>query len=460
LGCSFLERHHIILSIKGTTDLKKTSESFLILQQIRQRAELKKTLKENASSKDAENSSYTALKSRLLKLSYLGRITDQSIPEQKNRELYIDIPEVFSLYKNPESVLIIVDQIASLKNVKQINKIMINHINCIEHDLAAETILAAAVTALYSYKTKTGGKFIIEGILPKDEKMKKLLRSIGVVKETANPKYHLKKEDRLRLFKRHSDILEIPTIFGKDKKTRATEDFIDHLNECVLFISAQLDGEEVGKLDYYVGEVLGNAEEHSGTNIWTIVGYLDATDESNLVSEIAIYCVGKTIFETFEEKRDVSIVFDKMNDYIQLHNSNFTDEQLAMVYALQQNVSSKKDEVIDRGQGTKYLIDLFHHLTDECNRINLKRIGEKKALKPSMLILSGSSMLKFDGKYKPSLNEDDKMIYAFNKENNLGVAPDKKYVPSFEGVCFPGTIIYIRFPLSEETLVSTDETEG
>ena len=436
--------------------MKKITLASRILQKIRVRRELvklnnKKIRKSLLASKFKDRTRSRISQAKLEHLESYLKISCQKMKVKKRQDEWeLTIPEDFSLYRQPEKVLSIINEIAQLKKYPQIRTIFINHINCIKHDLAAEILLASSVNSLKSFKTRKGARFRVKGIFPTDPKMCRLMRSIGIVHELGNIKYQVQQKDKLRLFKRESQLTEKTDIFGKDKKTRATEDFTVHLNSCLSFINGKLDEDESKKLDKYLGEVLGNAEEHSGKKLWHIVGYLDGTTEDEIYSEIIIFNVGKTIFETFEEKKDVSIVYDELKHYISLHGKNFTDEQLTMVYSLQQNVSSKKDEEIDRGQGSKYLIDLFHHLSDECNRIKEIQQIEHDNGDPTMLILSGGTMLKFDGKYLPEIKDEQKMVYAFNETNDLDKAPDYCYTPRLEKVAFPGTAIYIKFPLNQK----------
>ena len=289
--------------------------------------------------------------------------------------------------------------------------------------------------------------------------MKRLLRSIGVVKEVATKKYHLDEKDNLKLYKRTGNPSLTDSPFSSDKKKEATEKFVPYLNECLSYINAVLDDDEESKLNRYLAEVIGNAEEHSGNKLWTMVSYLDAKDRNNLYCEIVIKNIGKTIYNTFIDKIEESLVNNRRIQYVDKHIANFTDEQLTLVYSMQQNASSKLDEDITRGQGTKYLINLFHHLSDECNRINHSN-NITGIVRPQMFVLSGSSMLKFDGTYRDSKDEKGKMIYSFNASNDLSVAPDAKYVKSLQnGVEFAGTIIYIRFALYKSGLRSSDEHE-
>ena len=50
----------------------------------------------------------------------------------------------------------------------------------------------------------------------------------------------------------------------------------------------------------YTGEILNNAEDHSGSDDVVITGYLDNSNSTHLC-EIAIFNFGKTIAETFRE---------------------------------------------------------------------------------------------------------------------------------------------------------------
>ncbi|KPZ73474.1 hypothetical protein AN944_00058 [Shewanella sp. P1-14-1] len=364
------------------------------------------------------------------------------------------IPKVFTLYNAPENVLMITKEVADLINHKHINHLHIDHRKCEQHDLSAELLLANAVRSLDALKTKNGARFKISGNFPENEKMKRLLSSIGVVKETAAKRYHLNNKNDLKLYKKISDPNEKESLFSNNRKKDATTEFVPYIDDCLSFINARMDREESTKLNHYLGEVLGNAEEHSGEKLWTLLGYLDAKNPDDLYCEIVILNIGKTIYQTFDEKRNVEIVNGSWQSYLAKHLGKLNEEQLTLVHSMQQNISSKLDEQIDRGQGSKHLINLFHHLTEECNRLNLEN-NVTSSSKPQMLILSGGAMLKFDGTYKPSEDSKGLMRFALNSENSIEIEPDECYIPSLRhGVAFPGTTIYIRFSLQQSELVS------
>ncbi|AMG03196.1 hypothetical protein [Vibrio mimicus] len=431
--------------------MRKLTDSQIILYRIRQHRVYKNDLKarikcirKKKSMPDKQKKVDEDNYFNSMHLSAYKKINSSITKAKTNREgkYILKIPKHFCLYSSPEKVLKIVKEVADLTDYNHVKRIHIDHSECVEHDLAAEMLLASAVKSLNASKPKSFG---ITGVLPEDEKMSRLLKSIGVVKDTAAPKYHEPDSEYLKLYKKRShphesvEETENGLLFGSDRKTNVTTGFTEYLNEVLGLISSKLDEEEESKITRYLSEVLGNAEDHSGHKLWQIVGYLDSLDPENLCCEIVIFNIGKTFFETFKEKTESELVNGKRLKYVRQHSSSMSEELLTLVYAMQQNASSKLDEQIDRGQGTKYLLELFHHLMKK---------NTTPHRNPKMFILSGDAILKMDGTYDPSVSED-KLVYAMNPENDLAKLPDKRYITSLGGQCFPGAIIYIRYSLQE-----------
>ncbi|EOX4326098.1 hypothetical protein [Vibrio kanaloae] len=431
--------------------MRKLTDSQIALNRIRQHRVYRKYLKARIKRIRNEKSQPEKQRKRdednyfhSMHLSAYKRINNSTTKAKTSRygNYTLKIPKRFCLYSSPEKVLRIVKEVSALSDCDHVKSIYIDHSGCVEHDLAAEMLLASAVKSLNSSKPKS---FRITGVLPEDEKMSRLLKSVGVVKDTAAPKYHEPDSEYLKLYKKRShpheakEETENDLLFGSDRKTIVTTGFTEYLNEVLGLISSKLDGEEESKLTRYLSEVLGNAEDHSGHKLWQIVGYLDSLDPENLCCEIVIFNIGKTFFETFEEKTESALVNGKRLKYVEQHRSSMSEELLTLVYAMQQNASSKLDEQIDRGQGTKYFLELFHHLMDK-NKTPHRR--------PKMFILTGGAILKMDGTYDPSVSED-KLVYAMNPQNDLSKLPDKQYIKPLGEQCFPGAVIYIRYSLQE-----------
>ena len=193
---------------------------------------------------------------------------------------------------------------------------------------------------------------------------------------------------------------------------------------------------------------------------WAIQGYLD-TQLPAPMCEIVIFNFGRSIAESLEQLPPQSYTRIQTERYLDLHKTgNFfrrgwRREDLFTLIALQGNVSSKNySETDTRGNGTVDLIEFFQGMQAECAVGANGTPGNAR-----MVIVSGSTYVLFDGKYQMRANAEGNRIIAFNGANDLRERPDSTYVRQLEGVCFPGTVICLKFALSpsESTLTSTDE---
>lgn len=204
----------------------------------------------------------------------------------------------------------------------------------------------------------------------------------------------------------------------------------------------------------YTGEILNNAQDHSGHDEAIITGYLDNSNSTHLC-EIAIFNFGKTIADTFREMPGTSYTHEEIDGYIKEHQkwslfgSDWTKDNLLTVVALQGHISSKnlrKDQ--DRGQGTVDLIEFFQRMHKQCIDV------EQSNSMTEMAILSGSTHIYFDGSYTMREDSNGRKVIAFNHTNDLHQKPDSKYVKNLHDLFFPGTVISIRFPMKHEDIES------
>lgn len=230
-------------------------------------------------------------------------------------------------------------------------------------------------------------------------------------------------------------------------KDRQVRQFVDHINDCLSCIERELTEDAVDRLSEYASEILANAEEHSQRSEWVVSGYYDAKDSHGLC-EIAIFNIGLTIAQTFNNLPDDSYAIACVKPYIDIHKDNgffgstWTKDDLLTLAALQGDISSKNRTSDDtRGQGTVEMIQFFQKIQQECNN--------NDDLPAKMAIVSGSTHVLFDGTYQMRRDEKGRKIIAFNQENSLLQPPDKQYVRSLQNTHFSGTIISIRFYLHE-----------
>lgn len=363
-------------------------------------------------------------------------------------------PNKFSLIEHPEATLEFISDIAQLGRSPSLRQLELDHSSIRCHDLGAEVLLGMAVKTVKNTAMRRNRKVSVRGRLPDSKRKQRLIRSMGVVKQLDIEHENIS-EDKLELFDFAGQKSSIVKYQEQDRKNQCTTKFVDHLNNCLSYSEQQLTEESRGQLVNYLGEIIGNAEDHSGEKKWYVCGYLDHVDESNEnddedfhFCEIVIYNFGQSIANTFLELDEDSFTMKQVKPYIDAHekgnffNKSWDRSTLLTLIALQGYVSSKNlDEETDRGQGTVDLIEFFQNVSEEC----LPDCG----IKARMAIISGDTHIYFDGTHQISVDETGKEVIAFNKNNDLSDKPDPKYVRKMKGVSFPGTIIAARFPISE-----------
>ena len=142
------------------------------------------------------------------------------------------------------------------------------------------------------------------------------------------------------------------------------------------------------------------------------------------------------------EKKENPVVWGQVDSFVNKHKKLYKEESLVCLAAMQQTITSLKDEDSTGGKGTIDLLTFFEAMADECNANNSK---------PQMSIISGSCQLRFDGLYKLTNDSNGRKIIAMNQQNKLLYAPDSNYLNELEDISFPGTIISIKFPLAQDS---------
>jgi len=364
----------------------------------------------------------------------------------------ITIPEIFSIIHNPKETLRVLCGFAETirKNNTKIKNITVDHGKMIKLDLSAESILDFLILEMKREEANKRKKIRFGGHYPKDAKLRRYLRAVGIIKNLKIEHEYLseKEESTLRIFRMiNKSRLQKVNVGTADIKERKVKEFVDHINSCLEDHGQQLTVSTRASLAHYTGEILGNAEEHSGLQDWTIAGYLDNEHESHL-SEIAIFNFGKTIAETFKELPKYSYAYKMVHPYVEAHRrrslfgTSWTEDDLLTLVALQGNISSKNESPEqDRGQGTVDLIHFFQNVHHECTK------DTDTSCEAKMAILSGNTHIMFDGTYQMKSDPSGRQVIAFNKNNDLNEPPDNKYVTHLGKASFPGVIIGIRFPM-------------
>lgn len=390
-------------------------------------------------------------------------LANGSIPDKrtiKKHRVRITLPQKFSIIDYPEITLDAVCDIARQMRAERLGSLFLDFAKVSLSDLGANALLDVLVDELTTQAKQTKRRIRWRGTYPTDVGHRRFLKAMGVIKRLKiEHEYPTKDEEaKLALYNtRSKHYLRAAKPRELDQKGRVTVRFADHINTCLRSVGLELTEIARGQLCQYVSEIIDNAEEHSHMLDWTIQGYLD-THLTVPMCEIVIFNFGRTIANSLEELSPGSYTRQQIKKYIDMHEKSgffqpkWRKEDLLTLIALQGNVSSKNENVTHtRGNGTVDLIAFFQKMHEECSFGN----GVESA---RMAIVSGSTFILFDGKYKMAPNNRGIEVIAFNADNDLCQRPDSTYVRPLDGVEFPGTLISIKFPLKSTTEFVVGET--
>jgi hypothetical protein len=387
-------------------------------------------------------------------------------PEAKfeRRSPRVVVPKIFSIIDDPVGTIRVLLHFAKAVRATKVRRIEIDQSALKSYDLAANSVLDIIASELSIEARHRNTRVRFSGRYPTDSAVRRFIRSMGIIKhlKVAHEAASAEETKAIRLFdKRNYNYREPDDPSKADFKSKVSQGFVDHINGCLRDHGRELKADAVQKLCAYVSEILCNAEDHAGFIDWTVQGYFDNALATPLC-EISIVNFGASIAETMKKIEVGSYTHKQISPFILLHRATlfglgWQERDLLTVMALQANVSSKNNNAEDtRGQGTVELIEFFQKVSREC-------AADQSPLPAMMAILSGSTYILFDGKYRlqemPGRSDHGKVI-AFNAENTLNQKPDPLYVRSLGRLRFPGTIISIRFPLSAGSTVALEEKKN
>ncbi|MCT7307913.1 hypothetical protein [Ralstonia wenshanensis] len=381
-------------------------------------------------------------------LEMLAGTATRSMGSSKG-EIRVRVPKRFSILEDPSTVFDTLSAFARGVAGKPIQRIVFDHRELEEYDLAANALLdIIAVERDTEIRFRDAGrKLRVAGYYPKNATVKRFIQSMGIIKhmEIAHEALTGEEAEAVRIFDaRNRNIFQPVDGIRADYKDIQQRKFVDHIDACLLDQQWELTAEGKHNLLTYLGEILANAEDHADYLDWSVQGYLDNSLDVPMC-EIAIFNFGRSIAESMKSCEG-GYTWGQISRYLDLHTKKgyFTkgwrEEDLLTVIALQGNVSRcNLSELDTRGQGTVDLIEFFQGIHDVCN-------GTGKFAR--MAIVSGSTYILFDGTYRMKEREGAGNIIAFNESNSLEERPDSRYVRSLGKHKFPGTIISIKFPIS------------
>ena len=184
--------------------------------------------------------------------------------------------------------------------------------------------------------------------------------------------------------------------------------------------------------------------------------YKDSDHKHSGVFNLVIMNFGQTIYEKFKNVHTGAEINQEclnqmkvLSDFYKnrsLFQESFQEETLWTLYSLQQGVTCVPHQ--KRGNGTIQFINSFLKLRDNDDNDTISH----------MYILSGNTVIEFDGKYQlyNKIDSSGKTldIISFNESGSLREKPDSKYVRHVREY-FPGTAIFVRLLLNDDDIINS-----
>ena len=353
-------------------------------------------------------------------------------------------PKVFSFIENPDGTLEFFETFIE-KATARPKHLTFDQSKCEVVDFCAASLLNALATDL-----RTERKVKFDGFLPQAPELAEIVRATGLPK-VVGLEYSGPEMNRHHSLRRGMKASERAKAKDINIQTTALAEYVDL---CLQDLGFRLTDNEMANLAELVGEVIDNAERHSGREEWWIGGYLQRTSPDISSCHIVIFNFGKTIAQSLQELPPQSLLRDRIKALLDVHRPRFfkaqskwTQDNLWTLFAIQEGVSRKNRSTTlakDVGQGTVDMVQYFQNFAD-------KDVGGA----PVMCLISGRTHIRFDSRYPilpsdPTDPESYKII-AFNADNSLWEPPDDTAVRTL-GRFFPGTLLSLKFSLSKDRL--------
>lgn len=348
------------------------------------------------------------------------------------KEYVFKIPEVLCMIENPDKSISFLKELNFVfDKSKKLRSVYFDYSDCHTLGLGASVIMDKIVINGIDFRKKISKVPILSGNLPKSNSAKELFLISGLYKHLELGAIPNNTVARIEPFQKDKDVSSM------------TNKTIEYYIECLGRSGFELGENGIKYLSNLVGEVIGNASEHSGEfGDWFVSGHYSMVNDSLGIGKLTFLSFGNTIYETITSENVDDLIKNKLTNHLNNHsknfNSNWTREMCGTIFALQYKISSKKNNTYpDRGTGTIKFISNFNDLGTSIDR------GE-----PKMIIQSGNTHILFDGAYKLKKQETSDGIevdvIAFNEENDLNLIADNRKVFRTNNF-FPGTIISLGF---------------
>ena len=368
--------------------------------------------------------------------------------ELHGRRVEVACPKEFSFIDGPEKALECLEQFsrAALSGAKTVS---IHQRDCEQIDLCA-----AAVLNSLALEASQRLRLTLQGSYPSAREPQEIVRAAGLPKFLGLP---VPEPEGFLTFKLVRGRRTRAAADTASEKEISTQRLTEYVNLCLARYDHKLSPEGTDRFGRLLGELLANAEDHSGRGEWWIAGYLRHPKSAPFGDcHITIFNFGKTLAESLQELPLTSLLRKQIMALVEEHTKRkffavraWTEENLWTLYALQEGVSRYNDQAEHlghRGFGTTEMIRMFQLLGQ----------SRTATVQPVMCVVSGHTHIRFDNSVRldlqPTGTGQQRRVIAFNAENDLRRPPERHYVHNLDHF-FPGTLISLRFFLDRGYLI-------
>jgi hypothetical protein len=293
----------------------------------------------------------------------------------QERRYELMIPEAFSLIDNYDDALNVIFSLIKLSADPYACRIYIDHSKCTHMELAASALLDVIVMEIRNEWRNTRHNVSIQGRVPKTGRVLELLKCTGLLKHLRIKGMEATPEMEKKYL--HFELLKGRKQKGTMRAASDQEEFADaiaeHIDRCFQSgAKMALTLETKKKIHNWVGEIIANAEDHSGADEWFTISYATAieregADAAGTIYEcqMAVFGFGRSYFQSLSQPSTPTEIRHLIEGLTEHHaskgifgwNDKFKKEDLWTLYALQDGVTRKTEP--GRGSGTVKMIEAF-----------------------------------------------------------------------------------------------------
>lgn len=363
----------------------------------------------------------------------------------------IDAPESFSFKKDFDGCILFYKEVVSSFILSKTKKIIIRFAGCKHSSIACFSLLEVILADLDRIKANYNrNRHIIcnkEIVVERSEKSIKTNKYLHAFLGIKLPE---EQNDGSRF-------LKLPMQVGKRKnykdnpKTRVSSTIVQFVNHSVEGAGVTLKIEGRRAIEGLIGEVLGNAEDHSEPySEWYVDAISFAENQNNtdvIELNLSIMNVGPSMYEGFEAtKKDNVENYSKCQKLYDLHRQQFTifhsfnRESLFTLYMLDDGISRLKYQDESHGNGTTRFLESF---------ISLGSFGaENPKFNSQLNVISGHSIVTCDNQLH-AVRTGNVIVLPLNNNKDFKKLPEKEYL-SYNLSYFPGTILECHIYLNKD----------